>query len=39
MFWDKDYKEKEKGIITEIPIKNLWSNYIMEKNKKENLVC
>ena len=36
LFWDKDSKEKEKGIITESPIKNLWSNFIMEKNEKKN---
>ena len=35
MFWDKDSEEKEKGIIMEIPIKNLWSNYIIEKNEKK----
>ena len=35
MFWNKDSEEKEQGIITESPIKNLWSNFIMEKNEKK----
>ena len=34
-FWDKDSEEKERGIITESPTKNLWSNSIMEKKKKK----
>ena len=33
LFWDKDSKEKEQGIITKNPIKNLWKLSIMEKNK------
>ena len=33
--WDKDSEEKEQRIITESPIKNLWSNFIMEKNGKK----
>ena len=37
LFWDKDSKEKEQGIITESPIKNLWSNTILEKNKNKKL--
>jgi hypothetical protein len=35
LFWDKDSEEKEKGIITESPIKNLWSYFIVEKNEKK----
>ena len=35
LFSDKDSVEKEQEIITESPIKNLWSNFIMEKNEKK----
>ena len=33
LFWNKDCKEKEQGIITESLIKNLWKLFYYGKNK------
>ena len=34
LFWDKDSKEKEQGIIMESPIKNLWKLFYYGKKEK-----
>ena len=38
LFWDKDSKENEQGIIMESPIKKYGSYFIMEKKQKHFLV-
>ena len=39
LFWDKNCKEKEQGIIAESPIKHSWKLFHNGKNKSIFLVC